>query len=89
MIQLFTHNIVAIEELVYSCILTLLLMCMDVQAGAVKGQNHIHIWTRDIVNHFWYCSKQASTEEEFKVCLKVKCFICLKNKMWQIGFYID
>ncbi|KAG1927355.1 hypothetical protein F2P79_024293 [Pimephales promelas] len=36
------------------------------KAGAVKGQNHIHIWTRDIVNHFWYCSKQASTEEEFK-----------------------
>ncbi|CAM4732660.1 unnamed protein product [Leuciscus chuanchicus] len=40
---------------------------MDVQAGAVKGQNLIQVWTRDIVNHFWYCSKQASTEEQFKL----------------------
>ncbi|XP_041944101.1 uncharacterized protein LOC121706417 isoform X2 [Alosa sapidissima] len=36
------------------------------KAGAVKGQNPIQDWARDIVNHFWYCSKQASTEEEFK-----------------------
>ncbi|CAM4597551.1 unnamed protein product [Leuciscus chuanchicus] len=36
-------------------------------AGAKKGQKLIHSWSRDIVNHFWYCSKQASTEEEFKL----------------------
>lgn len=26
-------------------------------------------WIKDIMNHFWYCAKQASFEEQFKVGL--------------------
>jgi hypothetical protein len=42
------------------------------QAGTVKSQNGILPWIKDIVNHFWYCSKHADTEEQFKVWLREK-----------------
>ncbi|KAL7379895.1 hypothetical protein ABVT39_007973 [Epinephelus coioides] len=36
-------------------------------AGTVKDQSSILIWIKHIVNHFWYCSNQAVTEEQFKM----------------------
>ncbi|KAM4605450.1 uncharacterized protein ACJ7VT_017694 isoform 2-T2 [Polymixia lowei] len=35
-------------------------------AGLMKDQSAIMYWIKDIVNHFWYCCKQAKTEEQFK-----------------------
>ncbi|KAL0978514.1 hypothetical protein UPYG_G00171520 [Umbra pygmaea] len=37
------------------------------QAGSMKNQTRIQVWRRDIVNHFLYCTKQAATEEPFKM----------------------
>ncbi|KAL7389596.1 hypothetical protein ABVT39_006744 [Epinephelus coioides] len=37
------------------------------RAGTVKDQLSILIWIKHIVNHFWYCSNQAVTEEQFKM----------------------
>ncbi|XDV26163.1 hypothetical protein PO909_029940, partial [Leuciscus waleckii] len=37
------------------------------RAGVIKDQSEILPWIKDIVNHFWYCAKQASSVEEFKV----------------------
>jgi hypothetical protein len=34
----------------------------------MKDQSEILPWISDIVNHFWYCAKQASSVDEFKVC---------------------
>ncbi|XP_049896068.1 uncharacterized protein LOC126387584, partial [Epinephelus moara] len=36
-------------------------------AGSIKKQSAILQWLRHIVNHFWYCCKQATTEEKFKI----------------------
>ncbi|KAM4544085.1 uncharacterized protein V3H82_021887 [Fundulus diaphanus] len=30
-------------------------------------KSEIQVWIKDIVNHFWYCSKHAVTEEQFKM----------------------
>ena len=38
------------------------------QDGVMKHQSEILPWIRDIVNHFWYCAKQAFLAKEFKVC---------------------
>ncbi|CAL9703628.1 unnamed protein product [Knipowitschia caucasica] len=37
------------------------------RVGTKKKQKEIIVWTKDIVNHFWYWSKQAQTEEHFKM----------------------
>ncbi|KAL0965297.1 hypothetical protein UPYG_G00279410 [Umbra pygmaea] len=37
------------------------------QAGSMKNQTRIQVWRRDIVNHFWYCSKQTAAKEPFKM----------------------
>ncbi|XP_038123787.1 uncharacterized protein LOC119771737 [Cyprinodon tularosa] len=37
------------------------------RVGTVKNQTIIQAWIKDIVNHFWYCSKHAVTEEQFKM----------------------
>ncbi|KAM4544086.1 uncharacterized protein V3H82_021888 [Fundulus diaphanus] len=37
------------------------------RVGTVKNQTEIQVWIKDIVNHFWYCSKHAVTEEQFKM----------------------
>lgn len=39
------------------------------QAGQEKAKKPILQWTREIVNHFWFCSSVANTEEEFIVSL--------------------
>ncbi|KAK0144638.1 hypothetical protein N1851_016980 [Merluccius polli] len=40
----------------------------SLDAGTIKkNQNPILAWMKDIVNHFWYCCKQALTEEQFKM----------------------
>ncbi|KAF0022185.1 hypothetical protein F2P81_025564 [Scophthalmus maximus] len=36
------------------------------RAGEMKDQSELLPWIRDIVNHFWYFAKQASSVEEFK-----------------------
>ena len=36
-------------------------------AQCPKSQTAIMAWVKHIVNHFWYCCKQAKTEERFKV----------------------
>jgi len=51
------------------------------QAGSIKNQTGIMVWIKDIVNHFWYCSKQATNEEHFKVCY------CYLNKFCHIDSY--
>nr|XP_033486525.1 uncharacterized protein LOC117259352 isoform X2 [Epinephelus lanceolatus] len=37
------------------------------RAGTVRDQSEILPWIRDSVNHFWYCAKQASSVEQFKM----------------------
>ncbi|XP_061580826.1 uncharacterized protein LOC133446766 [Cololabis saira] len=37
------------------------------RAGTVREQSELLPWIRDIVNHFWYCAKQASSVEDFKM----------------------
>ncbi|KAG5281612.1 hypothetical protein AALO_G00074310, partial [Alosa alosa] len=37
------------------------------RAGTVRDQSALLPWIKDIVNHFWYCAKQASSEEQFKL----------------------
>ncbi|XP_067287194.1 uncharacterized protein [Pseudorasbora parva] len=37
------------------------------RAGLMKDQSEILPWIGEIVNHFWYCAKQASSVEEFKL----------------------
>jgi hypothetical protein len=34
------------------------------KSDAVLGK-----WTKDIVNHFWFACKEASTYEQFVVCI--------------------
>lgn len=36
-----------------------------IKAGQEKSKKPILQWTREIVNHFWFCSSVANTEEEF------------------------
>ncbi|XP_035679601.1 uncharacterized protein LOC118417944 [Branchiostoma floridae] len=36
-----------------------------VKAGGEKGGTDLLPWTRDIVNHFWWCCKRAKNYEEF------------------------
>lgn len=40
------------------------------QVASEKLQKPLQVWIRDLVNHFWFCCKQATTEVEFKVYLK-------------------
>ncbi|XP_061566781.1 uncharacterized protein LOC133420914 [Cololabis saira] len=37
------------------------------RAGTVREQSELLPWIRHIVNHFWYCAKQASSVEDFKM----------------------
>ncbi|XP_056433452.1 uncharacterized protein LOC130371638 [Gadus chalcogrammus] len=37
------------------------------RAGSKKENSGLLVWTRDIVNHFWFCSKKAESEEQFKL----------------------
>ncbi|XP_037635921.1 uncharacterized protein LOC119494253 [Sebastes umbrosus] len=34
-------------------------------AGIISGQSDIHVWLKDIVNHFWFCCQKADNREEF------------------------
>ncbi|XP_029948188.1 uncharacterized protein LOC115388988 isoform X2 [Salarias fasciatus] len=55
------------------------------QAGTEKKQKEILLWSQDILNHFWYCSKQAKTEEHFKMMWAgVMHHVCNKHS-WDAG----
>lgn len=38
-------------------------------AGQLSGQKILLKWTKDIVNHFWYCCKTAETDGHFRIYL--------------------
>lgn len=37
------------------------------KAGQLSGQKILLKWTKDIVNHFWFCCKTAETDGHFRV----------------------
>uniref|UniRef100_A0A672JA34 Uncharacterized protein n=1 Tax=Salarias fasciatus TaxID=181472 RepID=A0A672JA34_SALFA len=49
-------------------------------AGQVKGQTEILPWLKDIVNHFWFCCKEAQNMERFMVCT-LKLFLSIYIKL--------
>ncbi|KAK7130436.1 hypothetical protein R3I93_019927 [Phoxinus phoxinus] len=56
------------------------------RAGSIKNQTGIMVWIKDIVNHFWYCSKQAANEEHFKMMWVGVLHHVSNEHSWASGF---
>ncbi|XP_056109078.1 uncharacterized protein LOC130086878 [Rhinichthys klamathensis goyatoka] len=56
------------------------------RAGSIKNQTGILVWIKDIVNHFWYCSKQAANEEHFKMMWVGVLHHVSNEHSWASGF---
>ncbi|XP_078679335.1 uncharacterized protein LOC144914988 [Branchiostoma floridae x Branchiostoma belcheri] len=56
-----------------------------VAAGQVKGCTEIKPWTKDIVNHFWWCCKKARNYEEFIVLWKGVLHHVCDEHTWATG----
>ncbi|KAI8493149.1 hypothetical protein Bbelb_291530 [Branchiostoma belcheri] len=54
-------------------------------AGQVKGCTEIKPWTKDIVNHFWWCCKKARNYEEFIVLWKGVLHHVCDEHTWATG----
>ncbi|CAH1243083.1 Hypp7037 [Branchiostoma lanceolatum] len=56
-----------------------------VAAGQEKSCTDLKQWTRDVVNHFWWCCKKAKTYEEFSALWRgVLHHVCDEHK-WGTG----
>ncbi|XP_078671186.1 uncharacterized protein LOC144911212 [Branchiostoma floridae x Branchiostoma belcheri] len=56
-----------------------------VAAGQVKGCTEIKPWTKDIVNHFWWCCKKGRNYEEFIVLWKGVLHHVCDEHTWATG----
>ena len=55
------------------------------QAGHEKLKKPILQWTREVVNHFWYCASKANSEDEFIVIF----FLFLAQSRKKSAVYIN